>query len=236
MNKQAFAQIVFAQTVNCPFAVTVSFVHEAPHRVMRVRTTANGIRLYVNLRGSGEWQTRFLAYYIAEYIRCLAGAKDMMPTTLFEGLVQLDALTVIDDTAVSPLAKNGTKGLRPLHIHCAKTALAQLDTADTALDAYTAAPEVVYNQKGRAQFAAVWAANILKTAGDILPAALTADILFRAALLCDGAVQPFADSYERFLQQDGGVLRAYSEQNSRLVQDNTRAIVTLLEKARGRTI
>lgn len=237
MNKHLLSQILSKELANTPLAVDASFVFEAPYRVMRVRKTANGVRVHINLHGGEqkEWQTLYRAYYIAEYIRCLAD-KDATPHTLFEGLVKLDAVSVTEDTAVSPLIKNGTKGLRPLHMHCARVALARLNLTEETLIGYAAAPEVVYDKKGRAQFAAVWAANLLKTAGDTLPADLTADILFRAALLCDSTAALCADSYDRFLQNDGGWLRLCHNQNSRLMQDNKRAIRVLLEKARGRNI
>lgn len=122
---------------------------------------------------SRELDICYRSYFIANYLRCLEGAEDTIPCSLFQGLVVLESVNDIHTQGIidvySPLPATKKSRVRPINIHCAIRALTRIlieqkevvtphvqIQCERSIDwmvAYTRLPEVMYGKSRKPKYA-----------------------------------------------------------------------------------
>lgn len=148
-------------------------------RFIDARTVELGINLnfaienvFLGCNKAMELTVGYRSYFIATYLRCLESATSAVPSTLFQGLVVLEAIENIHGgttiASYSPIFTPSVFKMKPIDVHCAIRSLSRIlieqqgslsqgiqakcDEAINWMIGYTRLPEVEYNKQKKPEY------------------------------------------------------------------------------------
>ena len=140
-QKILFDRILSSDLAVCKYNIKAFYKWESSTQIFSLRfLDERNIEVGINLNidnglfRSGSYSTEldicYRSYFIANYLRCLEGAEDTIPSSLFQGLVTLESICDIHTEGkidiYSPHLATRSPGFKPINVHCAIRALTRL--------------------------------------------------------------------------------------------------------------
>lgn len=211
-RKLLFDSILSAELAVCKYRIDAFYEWKNRAQIFSLKfTDANTAALGINLNtamedvfsdrdSAMELTIRYRCYFIITYLRCLESAADTVPSTLFQGLVALEAIGSLQCgstlTAHSPLGIRVASGVKPIDVCCAIRALTRIcidqgdllsqqvqancEHAISWMVSYTRLPEVEYDQPGKPEYTALRDLLRIQSLAASAPTLLAQYSLFRA--------------------------------------------------------
>lgn len=184
-RKVLFDRILSAELTICKYKINAFYEWKNKAQIFSLKFIDNStVELGINLNPviedifsesdkAMELTICYRSYFITTYLRCLESASDIVPNTLFQGLVVLEAIEYIHGgatvAAYSPLFDPIASGIKPIDVNCAIRSLSRMcieqkgflsqgvqakcEDAINWMVSYTRLPEIEYNKPRKPEYA-----------------------------------------------------------------------------------
>lgn len=183
-RKLLFDKILSTELAVCKYKIKAFYEWKNKAQIFSLRfIDTNTVELGINLNfaiekmflGSNkamELTIGYRSYFIATYLRCLESATSTVPSTLFQGLVVLEAIENIHGGTTiapySPLFSLAALRVKPIDVHCSIRSLSRICVEQTGalsqgvqakcedainwMVSYTRLPEIEYNESNEPEY------------------------------------------------------------------------------------